>query len=45
MTKEIFLPYPIVVKKQTVQLSLVLDAHPGQVANVGDRVPMSIVVN
>jgi GH43 family beta-xylosidase len=24
---------------------LVLDAHPGQVANVGDRVPMSIVVN
>lgn len=45
MTKEITLPYPVIVKKQTVQLSIVLDAHPGQIAKIGDRVPMSLTLN
>ncbi|MDD3262729.1 MAG: PKD domain-containing protein [Candidatus Absconditabacteria bacterium] len=45
ITKEILLPVPVIVKKQTIELNIVLDSHPGQIARVNDRVPMSLSIN
>jgi hypothetical protein len=43
--KDILLWFPIIVKKDVPKLSFLFESHPGQIARVWDRVPVSLILD